>query len=140
ETNRKNRMSKQPAAGPNPKVLPITIGALAIAVVLVILWLFSDNGTNSEPAANQEQSSTDGAVVDIVDPEDTQIDLTHIEQRSEHEPLAAGEVDAPVALVVFSDYQCPFCAAWSHDTLPVMMEYVAAGDLRIEWRDLNVYG
>lgn len=49
-------------------------------------------------------------------------------------------MDAPVTLVVFSDYQCPFCAKWSHDTLPLMMEYVEAGDLRIEWRDVNVFG
>ncbi len=52
--------------------------------------------------------------------------------------LASGPVDAPVTLVVYSDYQCPFCAAWSHRTLPTMQEYVDAGDLRIEWRDVNI--
>ena len=33
-------------------------------------------------------------------------------------------VDAPVKLVIFSDYQCPYCAAWSQDTLPKMLDYV----------------
>ena len=41
-------------------------------------------------------------------------------------------------MVVYSDYQCPFCAGWSHETLPVMREYAETGDLRIEWRDLNI--
>lgn len=63
-----------------------------------------------------------------------------IERRDSEELLAAGPVDAPVVLVVFSDYQCPFCAQWSEETLPVMMDYAEAGDLRIEWRDVNVFG
>src|SRR5699024_7537858 len=37
-------------------------------------------------------------------------------------------------------FQCPYCAQWSHETLPVMREYVDRGQLRIEWRDVNVYG
>jgi len=61
-------------------------------------------------------------------------------RRDPNDPLAAGPVDAPVVLVAYSDYQCPFCAMWVHDTEPAMMKLVAAGDLRIEWRDVNVYG
>ncbi len=45
-----------------------------------------------------------------------------------------------MTLVVFSDYQCTFCAKWSGETLPLMLEHVEAGDLRIEWRDVNVFG
>lgn len=61
-------------------------------------------------------------------------------RRDPADPLTDGPVDAPVTLVVYSDYQCPFCALWSDQTLPVMREYAAAGDLRIEWRDVNVFG
>lgn len=61
-----------------------------------------------------------------------------LERRDPDDVLASGPVDAPVALVVFSDYQCPFCAAWSHRTLPVLREYTEAGELRIEWRDINI--
>lgn len=41
---------------------------------------------------------------------------------------------------MFSDYQCPFCARWSAQTLPAMMEHIDAGNLRIEWREINVFG
>ena len=54
--------------------------------------------------------------------------------------MSDGPADAPVKLVVFSDYQCPYCAAWSQDTLPKMLDYVDSGDLRIEWREVNVFG
>ena len=43
-------------------------------------------------------------------------------------------------LVVFSDYQCPYCAKWSDETLPELREYVDRGELRVEYRDVNIYG
>lgn len=43
-------------------------------------------------------------------------------------------------MIVFSDYQCPYCSSWNQDTLPAMMAYVDDDQLRIEWRDLNVFG
>ncbi|EPR75476.1 hypothetical protein ADILRU_2019 [Leifsonia rubra CMS 76R] len=67
-------------------------------------------------------------------------DLTQFEYRDPSDVQAIGPTDAPVALVVFSDYQCQFCAKWTQSTLPEMMKYAEAGDLRIEWRDINMYG
>lgn len=59
----------------------------------------------------------------------------------EGDPLAVGPVDAPVVMVLFSDYRCPFCARFSNVTEPVLVErFVEAGLLRIEWRDLPLYG
>jgi protein-disulfide isomerase len=64
-----------------------------------------------------------------------------VERRQAGDPLALGEVDAPVALVVFSDFRCPFCAKFSRDTEPELVKrYVDAGQLRIEWRDFPIFG
>lgn len=54
--------------------------------------------------------------------------------------LTVGEQGAPIELVVYADYQCPFCAHWDRDTLPELLPYVDAGDLRIVWRNANLSG
>ncbi|PRB14218.1 DsbA family protein [Microbacterium sp. MYb62] len=112
----------------------VPIGILVIAgllIVLVILQLRPE-----DPAADTDTDSVDGITVV---PSDVP-DLTQLEYRDPADVQAAGPVDAPVALVVYSDYQCAFCAKWTHSTLPEMMKYAEAGDLRIEWRDINMYG
>ncbi len=44
-------------------------------------------------------------------------------------------------LVTFSDYRCPFCARHSRAVEPELIDrYVESGQLRIEWRDLPIFG
>lgn len=111
-------------------------------VIALVYFIVSNPGNTQEvEAVDNTNAPEDGGVVDVVpQTEDEQIDLSYVERRDPADPLSVGNVDAPVVMVVFSDYQCPFCASWSHETLPVMMDYVADEQLRIEWRDLNVFG
>ena len=121
------------------------IGALAVA--LVVLALQRDDAATAAPlpaqapaAATDDQGEApqDGPAAGTVAPESpATLDLA---RRDPADPLAAGPVDAPVVMIVYSDYQCPFCAVWAEQTQPTMLEYVEAGDLRIEWRDITVFG
>lgn len=64
-----------------------------------------------------------------------------LSRRAAGDPTALGEVDAPVVLIEYADYRCPFCGLFSRETLPPLVEkYVESGELRIEWRDLPVFG
>jgi protein-disulfide isomerase len=64
-----------------------------------------------------------------------------LSRRVEGDPLALGRLDAPVVMVVYSDYRCPFCAKFSRDIEPALVDrYVGDGTLRIEWRDLPIFG
>ncbi|MGO2005244.1 DsbA family protein [Arthrobacter rhombi] len=119
-------------------IIPIPV-ALIIGLLIGIQLPFG-NGAASEPApdaAPQEQQQppqqqqAPGEEVEVpdmarVDPED---------------PTAVGDVDAPVVMVAYSDFQCPYCAKWTANTLPTLMDkYVETGKLRIEWRDLDIFG
>lgn len=47
-----------------------------------------------------------------------------------------GKVDAPVTLVEYSDYQCPFCARNYRQVLPILQEeYIDTGKLRFVMRE-----
>lgn len=47
-----------------------------------------------------------------------------------------GKKDAPVTLVEFSDYQCPFCRRFFQTTLPaIKAEYIDTGKVRYVFRD-----
>lgn len=50
-----------------------------------------------------------------------------------------GSKDAKVTLVEFSDFQCPFCARHSQQTLPaIMKDYVDAGKVKYVLRDFPI--
>ncbi|GAA3974028.1 hypothetical protein GCM10023085_65630 [Actinomadura viridis] len=62
-------------------------------------------------------------------------------RREDGDPYALGRVDAPVVMIEYSDFQCPFCGRFARETKPrLVREYVDRGVLRIEWRDLPVLG
>lgn len=121
------------SSAPTPRsqrLVPVLILVVAVILVTVSIVLA---GRGDDPQAE----ATDSPLVVEHPDQPTTIDMARLE---EGDPLAAGPVDAPVTLVLYSDYQCPFCASWSAETGPVMLEYAEAGALRIEYRDIAVFG
>lgn len=118
----------------------IFIGGLVAVAVALILYLTV--GSDNDPAAAAPHAgpaatapATDAAAGGA------ETDRGGMERRQAGDPFALGEPDAPVALVMFSDYRCPFCAKFSRDTEPELVErFVDAGKLRIEWRDFPIFG
>jgi len=54
---------------------------------------------------------------------------------------ALGTPRAPVTLVEYADLQCPYCADWARETLPVLVKrFVRTGKLRIVFRGLTFVG
>jgi len=50
-----------------------------------------------------------------------------------------GNPNAPVTIVEFSDFECPFCARFHQQTLPLIMEnYVETGAVNIVYRDFPI--
>lgn len=50
-----------------------------------------------------------------------------------------GNQDAPITIVEFSDYQCPFCARFQVQTLPLIVEqYVETGKVKFVYRDFPI--
>ena len=143
-------MSPSPSPRRSAPAWLVPIGIVAAAAVAIWLILQAQGGSDPAPTPQQAAASPspteESAKPDAAADPPTQVDreqapdLSRVERRDAADPLAQGDVDAPVVLVVFSDYQCPYCAKWSAETLPALESYVDAGELRIEFRDVNVFG
>jgi len=52
-----------------------------------------------------------------------------------------GNPNAPITIVEFSDYQCPFCAKFHTQTLPLINEnYIKSGKVNFVFRDFPITG
>ncbi len=50
-----------------------------------------------------------------------------------------GQQDAPVTLVMYEDFQCPFCRVHSQRTQPeIVSNYVESGDVKLVWKDFPI--
>lgn len=55
---------------------------------------------------------------------------------STDDDAALGDPNAPVTIVEFSDFQCPFCRKFYKETLPqIKKDYIAAGKVKFVYRD-----
>lgn len=98
----------------------LSILSLALLAGLVVQWPKSEDPAQ-QAAAQEEQNS--------------------LERRQEGDPMAIGDVDAPIVMSEWIDFRCPYCAVYARDTFPaIMQEYVESGKVRIEIHDVAFFG
>src|SRR3989338_7721986 len=57
-------------------------------------------------------------------------------QVSADDDVVKGDPNAPVEIIEFSDFQCPFCSRFYSDTLPqIQKEYIDTGKVKLIYRD-----
>ncbi|MDO4792309.1 MAG: thioredoxin domain-containing protein [Buchananella hordeovulneris] len=139
-----------------PRTSPLTTVLLVVIAVLlaaVVYLLMAGNKQAAAPAPAQPQAAApeqeapqEGAAEEppsyapsLSDPK--ALELVRAEpRRQEGDPYAIGKVDAPVVLIEYADFACPYCTLWAQNTKPELMRLVEEGKLRIEWRNLPVLG
>lgn len=121
------------------RILNVVLGALAAFLAVVVLAQALPGATggttaNGDPAGTGAPAT--GAPAANENPENPAI-----AKRDPDDPFAIGSVDAPIVLVEWADFRCPFCAVFTNDTMPVILdEYVDAGLVRYEFRDVAFFG
>lgn len=118
-------------------VLPAMIALVAVVAVLLMvvtpnLLGGDDDDKEPQPAAEAGEQPT------LTEDQQAWEDFV---RRDPDDPTAMGDVDAPVVMVAYSEFQCPYCGKFAKDTAPSLIdEYVEDGTLRIEWRDFPYLG
>lgn len=104
---RREQMRRKEQRGRIIGISLITIGALFVA--FLIIW------PNVKPVTG----------ITVVDPN----------PRPQADKNSMGDLNAPVKIVEFSDYQCPFCERFSTDTEPSLIEsYISTGKVHFTYR------
>ena len=130
----------------------IAVLLLACAVVLVagaVWWTSRPSTSQSQATASASAAPTQQAQESTAAPQQTQaayaptvtdqqgLDIIHSQQRRDaNDARAKGSIDAPVVMVLYSDFSCPYCTRFAKQVEPQLQDLVDNGTLRIEWRDL----
>lgn len=131
------------------RTLNLALGALAVIGLVFggVQWAQSGNPQAAQAGAGQTAGTIGGAAggagdTAAADPGGaTGAAGPGVERRIDGDPMAIGALDAPVVLSEWIDYRCPFCAVFSRDTFPTLLEeYVETGKVRIEVHDVAFFG
>lgn len=116
--------------------VPVIVAAVAALVAIAMVFVPKFSGTTSA-----DEVPVKDVRVQPREPLDKNDPLAKLVRRDPEDPMALGEVDAPVVMVNYSEFQCPFCGKFARDTEPTLIKkYVKDGTLRIEWRDFPYLG
>lgn len=108
------------------------VAALAVAGVAVLAWGALAPSQGPAPDGGKPTSEADDGQA---------AKLKSLQRRQTGDPYALGRTDAPVVMIQYEDYRCPFCAQFSRKIQPELIDrYVRTGTLRIEWRDMPIFG
>ncbi|WP_406343388.1 DsbA family protein [Streptomyces sp. NBC_00648] len=129
-------MSKSKGTPAPKSKKPFLIGAAVVAAA-VVLGVASYQATSSGPKKSDSAASSDA----VEPPAGTFPELEKLARRDGKDPLAQGRADAPVVMIEYADFKCSYCGKFARDTEPALVKkYVDAGTLRIEWRNMPIFG
>jgi len=117
---------------------PLAMVAAAAALLLLVVGCGAGAGSPSPAAPETPQpTAAVGASPGSSSPETARPAGPEIAVDGK----VMGRPDAPVTIEIWSDFQCPFCALFTHAEEPELVRGpVAAGEVRLVYRDYAFLG
>lgn len=126
-------------------LVTLTVGL--VVALLVTTFEATDDASTATDADAAAASGTPGAGQDRASAEDVQRPAQAQQINGDYPPIpedsvtAVGDPDAPLTMIEYADYRCPFCAKYGRETFPMIKaDYIDKGLIRYEFRDLPIFG
>lgn len=103
-------------------------GAIIVAgAVIAFAIVFVNGGLGVRPAPPRDTPPTGNGT-----------QAPPVQASADDDPML-GNADAPVTMIEFSDFECPFCARFFQQTLPQIKEqYIKTGKVQFVYRDFPI--
>ena len=130
----------------NDKVIKrSTFNSLIISIIIItgIAAFFAGSFVSNLNSEQISQKELDNAIAElelkILEKQlPTKQPSIPLEISADNDPVI-GNPDAPITIIEFSDFQCPFCARFHIQTLPTIMEeYIEKGSVKLVFRDFPI--
>ncbi|MEO3972594.1 DsbA family protein [Streptomyces sp. CAU 1734] len=123
---------------PSSRVRRPGVVIAAVAMAAVLLGIASFTALKPHDKSEERRATAAAAEKESAAAENR---LMALARRDPGDRLAMGRADAPVVMIEYADFQCGYCGKFARDTEPELIEkYVDEGVLRIEWRNLPIFG
>lgn len=123
----------------NSIVVSVILGSLVISGSLVFLGFQIASGSASTVAYEDIEAGIEAYVQkqqDEYQKAQEQASTVSFKGDLKDDDPFMGDPDAPVTLIEFSDYQCPYCRSFYNQTLPQIKEkYIDTGKINLVYRD-----
>jgi len=114
------------------KLLTILISAILLLTLINLYGTFNLYGKFDSITG---KSTADANKIEL-NPTNNEPNNAQRVQASADDDPAKGSKSAPVAIVEFSDFQCPYCARFYMQTLPLLDDnYIKTGKVKLVFRD-----
>jgi len=108
---------------------------LSIGLLTFIIGYATGNLTGGTCTADECEANVLAAEKNAE--ETVKVPLENLPSSSNGEYYVLGEEDAPVTIIEYTDYQCPFCQRYYFNTFPsIKDEYIATGKVKYLVKDM----
>lgn len=108
----------------NLQTIFVALSMLVVGMTIALVGVELTGNTNTEVLTVQNTEEPEESIA---------IDLNALED----DDASMGDENAPITVIEFSDYQCPFCRKFYNDTFSQIKEnYVDKGLVKLVYRDL----